>query len=232
MAIPNSSESTVHAAKGSANKDARMLDKLSKLWADHNTRSLEVRLETGKLLNARLGEPTQRQRRGQSVLRQAAETLHIAVSEFNRMRWFAHFSKDEQSCWGEVPPGIRSWTKFKELLPRLIAAVKGTEERQRSLGDKRKSVSVDALLRSIKSATSKLGADDFAVEGPKKEELIGSLQDLVSAISNRLGIHLHVEVNEEEDGMRDHGRNTAVVGTGCESSHTCLSPCLSDTAAA
>ena len=45
------------------------------------------------------------------------------------MRWFAHFSKDEQSCWGETPPGSRTWTQFKErFCPALSPPVKGNEK--------------------------------------------------------------------------------------------------------
>ena len=58
MAISNAAVSTAQATKGSAKKDAQLLDKLAKLWTAHNTRSLAVRLETGSLLNARLGQPT------------------------------------------------------------------------------------------------------------------------------------------------------------------------------
>ena len=98
MATSTAAVQTAQAAPhGSASKDAQLLGKLAKLWASHQSRDLEVRLETGSLLNARLGEPTTRQRRGRSVLKQAAETLHVAVSELNRMRWLSHFSKDEKS---------------------------------------------------------------------------------------------------------------------------------------
>ena len=229
MANPNAAVQTAQAANGSANKDARLLDKLAKLWANHNVRSLEVRLETGSLLNARLGQPTERQPRNQSVLKQAAETLHIAVSELYRMRWFAHFSKDEESCWGETPLGSRSWTKFKELLPRLIAAVKGNEKRQSSSGGKKETAVVDGLMKVLSSATSKLYADNFTVDGVKREKLIGSLRDFVFAISQRIGVRFLVET-DPEDATGSHGLLETVAELSCGSS-LALSQCPMDTVA-
>ena len=227
MAISHAAVSTAQAAEQSANDDAQLLGKLAKLWANHNTRSLQVRLETGSLLNARLGQPTERQRRGRSVLKQAAETLHTAESELNRMRWFAYFSKDEESCWGETPQGSRSWTQFKERLPGLIAGLKGNEKRQRSSGDKKKAAVVDGLLRLISSATSTLRADDFTVDGAKKEDLIGRLQAFASAISDRIGVRFLVET-EEESGS--HGLIETLAAPGCETG-LALSPCSMDTVA-
>lgn len=87
MANSNVAVQTAPAASnGSATTDDQLLGKLAKLWESHRKRSLEVRQEIGQLLNDRLGPPTGRQRRGRSVLKQAAKTLQIAASELNRMR--------------------------------------------------------------------------------------------------------------------------------------------------
>jgi hypothetical protein len=200
MAHPDATVPTVQAApNGSASKVARLLDKLVKLWAADNTRSLGVRLETGSLLNAHLGQPTERQRCGRSVLKQAADRLQIAESDLNRMRWLPYFSKDE-SCWGEIPPENRSWSKFKAILPDLIAALKGNERRKRISSDEKSNAVVNGILRSIGSATSKLGAGNLTVDGPKKTELIRGLQDLVSAVSRVTGIRFNWETKEDETG--------------------------------
>ena len=207
---------TAQAAQGSAKKDAQLVGKLAKLWAAHRTRSLEVRMEIGNLLNARLGSPTERQRRGRSILKQAANTLQIAASELNRMRWFAHLSMDNVSCWGDTDPTSRSWTKFKAILPTLIAAQKGNETRQRISGDVKRNAVVDSVLRSLSAATSKLRADNFTVDGAEKEELIGRLRDLASAVCNTCGVRFLVETE-------DPGRNALIAplaGSGCENSLT------------
>jgi hypothetical protein len=170
------------AAKGSAKEDNQLLRKLTELWVAYSKRSLAVRREMGSLLNVRLGLPTERQSRGRGVLKQASKMLEIAVSELNRMRWFAHLSKDDESCWGETPQGSRTWSQFKKLLPTLIAAAKGNERRQRSSGEKKTAV-IDGILRLIRSATSNARTGNFTVDGAKKrEELVEGLRDLVSAV--------------------------------------------------
>jgi len=228
MAESKAAVQTAQAAKGSAKmNDVRLLGKLVKLWTIHNTRSLEVRLETGSLLNARLGQPTERQPRNQSVLKQAADTLRIAASELYRMRWFEYFSKDEESCWGEIPLASRSWTKFKERLPILIAALKGNEKPQSSSGDKKKTAVVDGLLRLIDSATSKSRTENFTVDGAKREELIKGLQELVSAVSNVVGVRFRL-LETEENGS---GGLTQTIAAPVYETGLTLSQCPLDAAA-
>ena len=82
MAESKAAVQTAQAAKGSARKvTSSCLARSPSSGPALNKRSLSVRLETGSLLNARLGQPTLRQPRGPSVLKQAAETLHTAESE-------------------------------------------------------------------------------------------------------------------------------------------------------
>jgi hypothetical protein len=218
------------ASKVSAETDTQLLDKLAKLWVADNTRSLELRLQTGRLLNDRLGQPIKRQPRGPSVMKDAAETLCIAQSELNRMRWFEYFSKDEASCWSDVPPGRHSWTKFKERLPALIASLKGKEKRSSFSGDRRSTVLVDGLLRSISSVTTKFRTDSLTVVGTKREELIVGLRDLASAVFNVTGVRFQV-VETEEGTTGNQSLIEASVNAGCETSRLALSQCLSDTAA-
>jgi hypothetical protein len=187
--------------EGSVVKDNQLLDKLVKLWQCHNERSLQVRLKTGSLLNARLGAPTERQFRGQRVLAQAAERLEIAQSELNRMRWFAHFSKDGGSFWGDEEPGSRTWTKFKEILPGLKAARNGGKGQQSSSGKKTRSAVVNGIFKSLDSATSKLRTDNFKVDGAKREELIAKLRGFVSAVSDSTGIRLRLAETADEPSL-------------------------------
>lgn len=189
---------TQAAKEGSAvSDDNQLLDNLVDLWKSHNERSLRVRMETGRLLNARLGSPTERQPRGQRVLRQAADKLHTAQSELSRMRWFAYFSKDGESFWGEEDPDKRTWNSFKKILPGLNAARKGSEKRLRFSGDKTRSAVVNGLFRSLDSATSKLRADNFTVDETKRELLIEKLRGFVSAVSDSTGICLRLETEDE-----------------------------------
>jgi hypothetical protein len=112
------------------------LGDLVKLWTVERERTLAVRKDTGVILNWRLGQPTERQKHGKSVLKHVADTLTISESELNRMRWFAYFDDGEKSCWGDIPEQDRTWTKFKKILPDLRAAEKGTKKCQRSVARK------------------------------------------------------------------------------------------------
>ena len=106
------------------------------------------------------------------------------------MRWFAYFSEDEESCWGEIP--LESHLdQVQGPIARLIAALKGNEKHQSSSGDKKKTAVVVGLL-GRSSATSKIPAGNFTVDGAKREELIGGLRELVSAVSNVVGVRFRL----------------------------------------
>jgi len=238
--------STTQAAEkvSAKNNDAQLIGRLVKLWATYKKRSLEVRRKIGSLLNARLGEPNERQRRDRSVVERAAEKLQISVSEINRMRWYAYFSKDEKSCWGEIPPGDRTWTKFKEILPDLIAAAKGkakptalegdenlaaseaNEKRNGSSGEKKNPAAFNGVLRSIDSVISKLYTDNFSVDGQSKETLIKRLKELAFAVSKTFGVRF----NFETDQAGNHGLTQAEATPEHETSLT-LSQCPLDAVA-
>jgi len=208
--------STQAVPNGSATQDAQLLAELSKLWASHHRRSLAIRLETGSRLNARLGEPTIRQEHGEAILKQAAKELHVAESDLNRMRWFALFSKDEESCWGDIPPSSRTWTKFKERLPDLIAARKGNEKRKRNSGDRKKPAPSGGISKWIGSLTDMLLAADVTVDGEDQSELIERLQAFVSAVSEVTGIRIHLDT--DKDAVTGPGQSTPPALIGCESS--------------
>lgn len=204
----------VPAAHGSAeNGDAQLLRDLAKLWATYRRHTLEVRRETGVRLNKRLGSPTKPQAQGRAVLKKVAKTLAIAESDLNRMRWYAYFSEDEKSCWGETPSGDRTWTLFRARLPGLIAAIKGNGVLRSSSGEKKRAVS-DGLLRWIRSTATKLRADNFIVDGAKKEELVEGLRDLLSAIQTRLA---SISPTQDEDVTGSYGPIESIAESGCES---------------
>jgi hypothetical protein len=131
----------------------------------------------------------------------ASKRLHIHQSELNRMRWFAHLSKGKKSFWGDIPPSDRSWTRFKTILPRLIAAVKGGPKPNARMGNTRSSSVINGVLRSIRSAASKLRSEGSSVNEAKKNELIRDLRDFASAVANRVGIRFRLEVEDETGGQ-------------------------------
>jgi hypothetical protein len=70
---------------------------LVELWGANRQQCLEARRQTGVLLNALLGSPTEWQGHRQLVLRKVSAMLKITELELNRMRQFA-LSQDETSC--------------------------------------------------------------------------------------------------------------------------------------
>jgi hypothetical protein len=192
--------------------DAQLLGEIAKLWTIHRKRGFDTRKDIGSLLNASLGDPEKPLPRGRSVLKRAAQKLRISASELNRMRWFAYFSGDEKFLWGDTSMGDRTWTLFKVRLPELIARHTGKELRKRSSGDVKPMAVLDGLLKTFSTATSKLNASNFTVDGPKREELIVRLQEFALMASNLCGVRFHVETEL-------NNRHTTATSS-CESSPT------------
>lgn len=183
-----------------AQEDHQLFLQLAELWRSHLERGLEVRWQTGVLLNRRLGPPTERLTHGKQVLKRVGEELQIAESDLNRMRWFAllfEFVKDLQA----KHPKVRSWTKVKELLPTLIAAVHGKEEKssdagssgEQSPGDEKDAALIGGVLRFLSTATERLRQGDIHVDEAGRQRLREALQQFVEAVSERLHIRLVIE---------------------------------------
>jgi hypothetical protein len=109
---------------GSALDDQQLLDRLVEIWRPHQKRGLEVRLETGRLLNDRLGLPTGRQPYGQQILKTVAQKLDIAASDLHRMRWFA-FSFESVEDFQRKHPEVMTWSKVKDLLAKHPTTPRG-----------------------------------------------------------------------------------------------------------
>ena len=191
--------SPAHAAEtDSTINDDQLVNDIVTLWESENKRSLDVRLETGARLNDRLGSPTERQSRGQGVLRQIAKALDQSYSELSRMRWLAYLmsTKGEESCWAGVPEGRRTWTKFKKILP-VLKGHKPKTEKKGSASGKKKVAALSRVLKMMDSAASKLRNGSRKIVGAKREKLVAKLKEFVSAISASTGIHLSVSENAE-----------------------------------
>jgi hypothetical protein len=203
------------ATDESADRDNQILDKIAKLWETHRKRSLSARQDIGKLLNDRLGPPTERQPRNQQVLKRAAEKLRISESELNRMRWFHYFGQDGEPFWQDVPTIGRTWTKFKAILPHLIATAKGDEAPNGASCNGNGKTVVDSAMRSLRLAISRFSTSDFTVDGTNKEHMIARLRELVSAVSKTCSVRFHLET---EDVGNHLVMAEPTVANGCESS--------------
>jgi hypothetical protein len=194
--------SKVHPANGTdsddqgpSKKDLRLLDRLVKLWEDHTECDLGTRHQMGKLLNERLGPPTERQPHGQRVLKMAAEKLAIAESELNRMRWFAHLFGDV-AAFRQSHPENASWTTFKAELPDLKAKHLGREARKPAANSSRPATR--GVARTIASLTAKLNRLDTPPVGAERAQLVAVVQELAKAATRRLKIRVEVSVGVKD----------------------------------
>jgi len=96
------------------------LGPLAERWQAHCGQGLEIRHETGKLLNGRYGDPARRQTRGEGTLKEAADRLQVAESELSRMRRFAYHFRTLEDLRREYPEA-GNWTAVKKILPALRA---------------------------------------------------------------------------------------------------------------
>jgi len=169
-------------------EDRQLVDQLVTLWRSHQERGLQVRWETGALLNRHLGPPTERLAHGRQVLKTAAVELQTAESELSRMRWFAFLFKSAEDFQAEHPEA-HSWTKFKELLPGLLPARKGGKKASPS---KKKAAAVSGL-RYLNNATKWLRRKGVDLDDAARERVLKAIKSFMEAVHERLQIRLKIE---------------------------------------
>ena len=114
---------TANTTNDQSNRDAEatakeLLRELQPLWQTHRKRGLEVRHQTGRRLNDKLGSPEMRQKYGCEVVKRISRELGLNKSEVSRMRWFAHkFGSVEQLF--QLHPTVRTWT-WAAVKPLLV----------------------------------------------------------------------------------------------------------------
>ena len=203
-------------------EDHQLIGQLTHLWGPYQRQGLEVRWETGALLNARLGPPTKRLAHGQRVLKTVAERLQIAECDLSRMRWFSHHFKSVEDLQ-EKHSEIRTWTQVKELLVTLNAGC-GNGEKSSKAGSKKKpsdtsgdgekssnaagkegessggeqqgAIVLDDILRSLGNATEQFRQNGFALDEPMRQRMRTAVEQLVEVVADRLKIRLKIEEQE------------------------------------
>jgi len=177
----------------------QLLGQLAEKWRSHHGVDLEIRHETGKLLNDHYGPPSKRQKRGEGVLKEAAERLQTDESELSRMRRFA-FSFESVEVLKEKHPEATTWTAVKALLPKLKS--QGGKPKGKSgngaaspVGRKQaQPVKFGRVRQSLEALTSKLRKvrQDFSAD--EKKELLAQFQELVKVMEHCL--HISVSVGQ------------------------------------
>jgi hypothetical protein len=177
----------------------RRLGQLAEKWQAHHGAGLEIRHETGKLLNERFGPPTAKQKRGEGVLKEVVERLQVAESELSRMRRFA-FHFESVKALKEKYPEATTWTAVKDLLPRLNKPKKGSAKGAASRAKRKqaKPVQFGRVKQSLEALTSKLRKAREGLTDAERKELLAQFRELVEAVAHCLKMPLSVSQVSEE----------------------------------
>jgi hypothetical protein len=186
---------TDHVDRALSAPDRKLLDRLVRLWKSDAERGLKTRHATGKVLNRRLGPPTQRKAHGQRVLEMYGERLDISPSDLSRMGWFSHLFPDF-SDFRKQHPEIDSWAKFKTALPSLKPA-KGGKARKPVKDASRPATR--GVVKAIASLTAKLNRLDTPPVGAERAQLVAVVQELAKAATRRLKIRVEVSVGVKDN---------------------------------
>jgi hypothetical protein len=116
--LSGGNQAGVTAAQITEEQFQKRLGELATKWQQATDTDLEIRHQTGALLNERYGKPDKRLKRGQEILRVVAGQLQVAQSELSRMRRLAfHFESVEDLK--KKHSEVTNWTAVKGLLPKL-----------------------------------------------------------------------------------------------------------------
>ena len=180
------------------------LDKLALQWNGSREKDLDLRYQTGALLNKRLGSPENRQKRDAGVLNQAAKQLQIVLSEISRMRHFAFEFKSLQDL-KEKHPEVKTWTAVKELLPTVKphgghlkfqqpASAAETPKRR-----KPKAPKFGGLKQALRNLSSQVRKAPKALTDAQKKDLVEKFRELAKVVEDCLQIKVSVnQVSAEE----------------------------------
>jgi hypothetical protein len=179
---------TNHTTSTSSETFQRELDRLAQCWQAHDRDDLALRHETGAVLNRFYGDPTRRQRRGEGVLKAAAERLGKTEAELSQLRWFAHRFASAEAL-REQHPNVTNWTQARNLLAELS---KGGETRKPSTR-KASAGRLRPLTRPLDRLTSafrQLGND---LTEDEKARLRDKLKEFVQAVPDCLRFRLVID---------------------------------------
>jgi hypothetical protein len=175
------------------------LTDLAKRWLSVGEKDLELRHETGVLLNEAFGSSTVRQAYGKGVLKEASGLLEISVSDISRMRRFARRFKTIEDLKRQHPE-VGNWTAVKQLLARLSeedkkakAAANGTQA-SKPKKSKPKASPAKGLGKSIETLSTKLRGATSLSEREKKD-LLDKVRVLVQSVSDCLGVEVSLNLD-------------------------------------
>jgi len=189
-------EDQVQPAAAVADPDAEVRSRLTRLWKQYRGRGLEVRHQTGLLLNQRFGGPQERQKYGAAKLKEYSTLLNVALSDLSRMRWFAHrFPTLDDLRKGH--PGVKTWTQVKPLPAELRLGEKppaAPDGRQGMAGPGRGPVRI--AMKSLEAFRDGLAGLTIRPGDPELTPLAEAFEDLLADFAKCTGVRYVRASNE------------------------------------
>jgi len=167
-------------------------------WSRHANADLDLRRETGAMLNSHFGQPGPKLKRGAEQLKKAAEQLRTTMGDLSRMRWFASHFKSVEDLKGKHPE-VTTWTAVKGLLPTLAptGARKGVRPdsgpRMQPSGGKDNSCPAKELKTSLEEVSTKLRKAKKGFSAAEKDDLLKTFRALAKEFEDCLRVRVTVD---------------------------------------
>jgi len=153
---------------------SRQLDQLASRWDSSHQADLQLRHETGVLLNHRFGSPDERQSHGEKVMARAAKKLGKTEAELYQLRWFAHHFEPMTDLERRFPK-VKTWTEVRDLLPTLRQRKKGKKAQPRKV----KRSNIRPITTSLATLTKALGRLQDCPTEDTLAKLVAKFQELI-----------------------------------------------------
>ncbi len=178
--------------------DREWVKRLGDRWRNHHSQDLRLRYETGKILNDRIGPPTERLPRGEGVMRMLAEEANLDESALNRMRWFAYrFTSFE--AFQTAHADRSSWNSVCLLLVELSQGERKVEAAKAgSAKSSKPSKEVQAILRSLQAAVKTLPGEQVQVDDSSLVDIDAGLKKLCLGLEKSIGRNVTISIETTE----------------------------------
>jgi len=175
-------------------KDRKQIARLGKMLRADAASDLKTRHLVGKVLNKRVGPPSERKSYGGAVVKLYGEGLGISPSDLNRIGWFAALFPN-LSALRTQHPEIDTWTKFKTALPSLKPP-KGGKAREPGKDESRPAFG--GVARSLTHLAAKFDGLGNRPSRAEQAKIVDALRVLAKAASSRLKIRVDVAVGVKD----------------------------------
>jgi hypothetical protein len=174
------------------------LGELAVQWQNARETDLEIRHQTGALLNKRYGSPEKRLTRGKEIMLEVAGQLQVAQSELSRMRRFAfHFTSAEDMR--QKYPDVVNWTAVKVLLTTLKPQGKAKGQTNNGVaGSSSSRVPNTRKLKKIQHLLDALPSDVREIQTDLTDDQKKELRAKFDVVATAFNDCLKVSVGQDE----------------------------------